>query len=76
MADDKHPDAARAIELADAFGHDARRFVDRRFHELWANDDDFKTAIGREVLDGAFASFTELETAPTTASSALETAAK
>ncbi|MEQ1571177.1 MAG: acyl-CoA dehydrogenase family protein, partial [Myxococcota bacterium] len=58
--DQGHPEAANAVALADAFALDARRFVERRFRELWANDDDAKTAAGRAMLDGAFAGFTEL----------------
>lgn len=52
LADTKHPDAASAAALADLFALDARRFVERRFRELWANNDDQKTRVGREVLAG------------------------
>lgn len=54
MADRGDPAGARAIELADLFAADARRYVERQFHDLWANDDDLKTAVGRSMLDGAY----------------------
>jgi hypothetical protein len=54
LADRGAPEAAEVARLADTFAHDARRFVERRFHELWHNDDDLRTATGRGVLDGAF----------------------
>lgn len=46
------PTAAAAIQLTDTHARNARRLVDQRFHELWSNDDDTKTALGRSVLDG------------------------
>lgn len=52
--DARSPNADRTVALADSFARDARRFVERRFHELWNNDDDAKAATGREMLDGAF----------------------
>jgi hypothetical protein len=54
LVDAGHPQARQYVELADGFAMDARRFVERRFHELWANDDDAKTALGRSMLDGAY----------------------
>jgi alkylation response protein AidB-like acyl-CoA dehydrogenase len=61
LVDERHPEAEAAVALADAFALDARRFVDQRFRDLWANDDDAKTATGRAMLDGAY-KFLELET--------------
>ncbi|MBA2321136.1 MAG: acyl-CoA dehydrogenase, partial [Deltaproteobacteria bacterium] len=41
-----------AVVLADVHARNARRLVEQRFHELWANDDDARTALGRAVLAG------------------------
>jgi alkylation response protein AidB-like acyl-CoA dehydrogenase len=60
LVDAGHPEASKYVELADGFAMDARRFVERRFHELWANDDDAKTALGRSMLEGAYTNI-ELE---------------
>jgi hypothetical protein len=46
------PAAASAAELADLFGMNARRNIDRWFHELWANDDAAKYAVGANLLKG------------------------
>jgi hypothetical protein len=45
----------QAFELAELFCSQARRRVDRLFHELWANDDvdNYEAAMG--VLDGRYA---------------------
>lgn len=75
MVDAGHPEAARYVQLADGFCLDARRFVDRRFHELWANDDDAKTALGRAMLQGDFRSI-ELSDEPPARVDAAATAAK
>ncbi|MEZ4241639.1 MAG: acyl-CoA dehydrogenase family protein [Myxococcota bacterium] len=79
LVDAKAPEADAAVALAEAFALDARRYVDQRFRDLWANDDDAKTAAGRAMLDGAF-TFLELDAeAPgdrARAAKALETAAK
>jgi len=48
------PAAAEATILADLFARDARAFVDRRFRELWDNQDDARTAAGHAVLSGAY----------------------
>ena len=70
------PAGAGAVELADLFAADARRFVDRQFHELWANDDDLKTAVGRSMLDGAFPFVEDGRDVPVAAQAPLESAAK
>jgi alkylation response protein AidB-like acyl-CoA dehydrogenase len=54
LTEARDPDAPAARELADVFSRDARRFVNQRFHELWANDDDAKTSLGRSVLEGRY----------------------
>lgn len=52
MQHHKHPDADRAVELADIFCKSARRKVRRLFHDLWNNDDDAKYKTALAVLDG------------------------
>ncbi|HUF78512.1 MAG TPA: acyl-CoA dehydrogenase, partial [Thermoanaerobaculia bacterium] len=52
LAEDGHPDAAKAAELADLFCRGSRRTVKRLFHELWHNDDVLKYEVARRVLDG------------------------
>ncbi len=54
MVDRRDVAAEAGVKLADAFALDARRLVERKFRELWANDDDAKAKTGREMLDGAF----------------------
>jgi len=46
------PEAASAEQLADLFCRNARRKVRRLFRDLWRNDDSFKYAVGKSVLDG------------------------
>jgi len=46
------PNAEQAAMLADLHARNARRFINERFHQLWANDDDLKYKVGRSVLDG------------------------
>lgn len=48
----KHPEAARAIGLADLFCRDSRRTVRRLFRDLWSNDDALKYRAGVAVLEG------------------------
>ncbi|MEA2625303.1 MAG: hypothetical protein QOD06_1348 [Candidatus Binatota bacterium] len=55
MADDRHPEAARAMELADLFCRNSRRKVRRLFRELWANDDNRKNRVAAEVMAGRHA---------------------
>jgi hypothetical protein len=55
METEKHPAAAEAALLADLFCRDSRRRVARSFSDLWHNDDAFKYAVGREVLEARHA---------------------
>ncbi len=52
MADERHPDAALAAELADLFCRGARRRVKESFRDLWNNDDVLKYRVGVQVLQG------------------------
>ena len=52
MREEKHPEAARAGELADLFCRNARRRIRRTFRELWSNDDVLKYRVGQRVLVG------------------------
>ena len=54
MLDDRHPEAQRAVALADLFCRGARRRVGRFFDALWANEDASKNEVAREVLSGGF----------------------
>ncbi len=47
-----HPEAASAAELAELFCRSSRRKVKRLFRELWANDDDRKFKLAKNVLKG------------------------
>lgn len=58
------PRAAEVAQLADLHARNAARFVDERFHALWSNDDDVKTAVGRAVVDGTHAWLEETERHP------------
>ncbi|MCA9571499.1 MAG: acyl-CoA dehydrogenase family protein, partial [Myxococcales bacterium] len=69
------PVAARAIELADLHGHNARRVIEDRFRALWDNDDVRRYGVGRDVLAGhhawmesPWADITEVAGAPDEAS--------
>ncbi|MEN0066484.1 MAG: acyl-CoA dehydrogenase family protein, partial [Myxococcota bacterium] len=66
-----------AAELADVFAMDARRFVNRRFRELWANDDDAKRRVGHLLVDSklTFVEETGVQ-APELPGERVETAAK
>jgi hypothetical protein len=46
------PEAAAAMEAADAFCKKSRRVVKERFGQLWGNDDNAKVAFSRQVLNG------------------------
>jgi hypothetical protein len=50
-------DAAQFHELADLFCQQARRRVDRLFHDLWFNDDADNYAAARKILDGRYVEF-------------------
>jgi hypothetical protein len=49
---ERHPDAERAVELADLFCRNARRKVQRVFAELWSNDDARKNRLAARVMKG------------------------
>jgi len=48
---------AQYVELADLFCNQARRRVDRLFHDLWFNDDADNYAAAMKVLDGRYTFF-------------------
>jgi hypothetical protein len=50
MLDDGHPEAKRAVELADLFCRGSRRKVKRLFGELWSNDDARKNQVAAGVM--------------------------
>ena len=52
MKKQKHPEAAKATELADLFCRNATRKVRRLFHDLWSNDDAAKYAASKKVMSG------------------------
>src|SRR5262249_25421598 len=52
MQDDRHPEAERALQLADLFCRNSRRKVKHIFHELWSNDDARKNAVAASVMKG------------------------
>lgn len=47
-----HPEAERAVEIADLFCRTSRRTVQHLFHQLWHNDDDLKYRVAQRVLKG------------------------
>jgi alkylation response protein AidB-like acyl-CoA dehydrogenase len=49
--------AAQYVELADLFCAQARRRVDRLFHDLWFNDDADNYAAAMKVLEGRYTFF-------------------
>ncbi|MBI3769985.1 MAG: acyl-CoA dehydrogenase family protein [Deltaproteobacteria bacterium] len=52
MIDQRHPESAQAIELADLFCRSSRRKVRRLFHDLWSNDDTVKNRVAASVMTG------------------------
>jgi hypothetical protein len=52
MQDNRHPEAAQALELADLFCRQARRRVEQTFADLWSNDDQKLNAVAAGVLAG------------------------
>ena len=54
MLEARAPEAKAAAELTDLFCRNARHYVEQRFHEMWANDDDAKYAVGRHLLEEKF----------------------
>jgi hypothetical protein len=55
LAERRHPDAAKAAELADLFCRMARRRIRGLFHDLWSNDDVRKYKVAQNVLAGRHA---------------------
>jgi alkylation response protein AidB-like acyl-CoA dehydrogenase len=53
----EHADAGQFHELAELFCQQARRRVDRLFHDLWFNDDADNYAAARKILDGRYVEF-------------------
>jgi len=49
--------AQQYVELADLFCTQARRRIDRLFHELWFNDDSDNYGAAMKVLDGRYTFF-------------------
>src|SRR5262245_53058578 len=54
LLDERHPDAERAVELADLFCRNARRKVRRLFADLWSNDDARKNRVTARVMNGDY----------------------
>jgi alkylation response protein AidB-like acyl-CoA dehydrogenase len=54
LAEDNPADAAAVYDLADLFCTQARRRVDRLFHDLWFNDDDRNYRAAQKVLAGDY----------------------
>jgi Acyl-CoA dehydrogenase, C-terminal domain len=52
MVDDRDPDAARALGLADLFCRTARRKVRRLFLDPWSNEDARKKRVAASVMGG------------------------
>lgn len=52
MRDDGHPDAARALELADLFCRLAERRVKKSFSDLWSNEDARLNRVAAVVMKG------------------------
>jgi alkylation response protein AidB-like acyl-CoA dehydrogenase len=52
MQREDHPEATRALALADVHCRNARRIVDERFRALWKNDDPERYQLGLDVLEG------------------------
>ena len=50
----KAPTQTGPRELADVFSRQARRRVEQKFHEVWANDDDATYQTARHFLDDHF----------------------
>jgi len=50
----KNPADRGPEELADVFSRQARRRVEQKFREVWANDDDATYRTARHLLDNQF----------------------
>src|SRR3954453_15001032 len=57
IAEEDHGNAQQYVELADLFCAQARRRVDRLFHDLWFNDDADNYPAAMKVLDGRYTFF-------------------
>ena len=55
LQDQRDPNAAEAVELADLFCRMARRRVRGWFRDLWRNDDAAKNQLAARVMDGRHA---------------------
>jgi alkylation response protein AidB-like acyl-CoA dehydrogenase len=55
LADDRDPEAEKAVQLADLFCRMSRRKVRRLFRALWSNDDALRNAVASQVLKGEHA---------------------
>jgi hypothetical protein len=54
MADDRNPEAPRAMELADLFCRMSRRKVGELFRALWRNDDNAMNRLAAGVMTGRY----------------------
>jgi alkylation response protein AidB-like acyl-CoA dehydrogenase len=52
LVEHEAPDAAAALDLADAFCRDSRRRVRHLFRELWSNEDNGRYGVALDVLNG------------------------
>jgi hypothetical protein len=59
LQDERHPDAERAVELADLFCRNAQRKVRRLFQDLWRNNDSRKNRLTADVIQGEYDWLTE-----------------
>jgi alkylation response protein AidB-like acyl-CoA dehydrogenase len=57
LQQDDPANGAQYVELADLFCAQARRRIDRLFHDLWFNDDSDNYAAAMKVLDGRYTFF-------------------
>ena len=55
LLEDRHPEAERAVELADLFCRSSRRKVRKLFREVWSNDDTVKNRVAASVMNGQHA---------------------
>lgn len=53
--DNRAADAGQMVDMADMYGKNARRLIERKFYDMWANDDIKKYNFGLDVLDGKHA---------------------
>jgi alkylation response protein AidB-like acyl-CoA dehydrogenase len=55
LSDQKRPEAAKALDLADTFCRQARRRVKAHFQDLWRNDDARLNRTAAETMRGEYA---------------------